>query len=149
MDLKAAPPTLIMPKPSSDANQISHDKTVVKGLSNASKITVLKKDAKGNPIYPKGHPKHSVTTESVVTGAEELRKSMRDFLLGFELDSDESFKDYSSRVDEFMAQSDEESYKAWSVGTPEEVVQEAPEAPEPETTTTENPQQININIYTS
>jgi len=85
-------------------------------------------------------------SESVVTGAEELRQSMRDFLLGFELDNDESFKDYSSRVDEFMAKSDEESYQAWAKGTPEEVVQEAPEAPASDIQSSENPKQITVNI---
>ena len=81
-------------------------------------------------------------SESVVTGAEELRQSMRDFLLGFELDNDESFKDYSSRVDEFMAKNEEEAYRAWAKGTPEEVVQETPETPE----ASENPKQITVNI---
>ena len=88
--------------------------------------------------------KKEEVSESVVTGAEELKQSMRDFLLGFELDNDESFRDYSSRVDEFMAKSDQEDYQQWAKGTPEEVVQEAPETPEPQPE--ENSKQITVNI---
>ena len=41
-----------------------------------------------------------------------------------------------------MAKNEEEAYRAWAKGTPEEVVQETPETPE----ASENPKQITVNI---
>jgi len=52
-----------------DPNVISHKGAEGKALKRAPNITVLPKDENGNPIYPKGHPKHKPVSEMTTVGS--------------------------------------------------------------------------------
>jgi hypothetical protein len=52
-----------------DPEEVSDTAAREKVLARTPNITVLPKDEKGNPIYPKGHPKHKPVSEMTTVGS--------------------------------------------------------------------------------